>query len=95
MLVGSRGFTSSECRRVASTIPAMRSVGDGARSDKELGNEPNRGEISTLRRLPAGGKARVVGEPKGDERRLRVEVPHPDSEAERVRGGGVDVRSSA
>ena len=71
-------------------------MGDGARSDTKLGNEPNRGEINVLKRLPAGGKARVVGEPKGDERRLRVERPHLDSGVgmEMVRGG-VDGRCSA
>lgn len=76
MLVGGRDIASFECRRTTSTLPAMRSVGDGARSEMELGNEPNRGDISALRRPPAEGKARVVGEPKGEERRLRVECLH-------------------
>lgn len=59
-----------------STVSATRSVGDGARSDTELGNEPKRGEISALRRPRAGEKARVIDGPKGDERRLRVECVH-------------------
>lgn len=93
--VNGRGLASPECRRTAPTGPAMRSVGDGARSEMELGNEPNRGEISVLIGLPAGGKARVVDEPKGDERRLRVECLHLDSGVERIGGGGVDARCSA
>ena len=76
-------------------MPATRSVGDGARSETVLGNEPNRGEISALRWLPAGGKARVVGEPKGEERRLRVDTLCLDSEVEGVKGGGVEARNSA
>ena len=64
-------MASSEWRRTTSTVSVTHSVGDGARSETELGNEPNRGEINTLRR--AWGKARLVGEPKGEERRLRVE----------------------
>ena len=75
-LANRRDSTLSECRRPTPTVSAKRSVGDGAGSDTELGNEPNRGERIALRRLPAEGKARVVDEPKGEERRLRVECLH-------------------
>ena len=95
MLIDGRGPTSSECRRVASIGSVTRSVGDDARSETVLANESNRGENNTPMGLPAGGKARVVDEPKGDEMRLRVECLHLDSGVEMVGGGGVDARGSA